>query len=188
MSPSWLPQLEQWHGFFLLCGTAGGILAGILFVVISLAPTISASDHATSVRACISPNAVHFAAVLVVANSLMAHAVPQALIGWLLCTGAALTLLYLWSVRGRQPWHVGGISVPDAIWYLALPYAAYTLALAGGTGILRDDERALPLIAAVLILLLVIGIRNAWDLAVWLPAQEVEANSHSPTPAAPGDE
>jgi uncharacterized membrane protein len=187
MDATWLHQLKQWHEFFLLSGTAGGILTGVLFVVISLGPSLIAADNAISVRACVSPNAVHFTAVLVVSNSLMAHGVPRELIGWLLCLGAALTLLYLWSIRGQQPWHESGISLPDKVWYILLPHVAYILLLIAGAGVLLGDTRAVLLIAAVIILLMVIGIRNAWDLAVWMPVQEFKAKSDSSNPAAPGD-
>jgi hypothetical protein len=180
LDTSWFHQLAEWREFFLLCGTAGGILTGILFVVISLAPSFIAADRATSVRACVSPNVVHFTAVLVASNALMAHTLPQALTGWLISIGAAAVLLYLWSVRGRQPWHVNGISAPDMLWYIALPYAAYALALLAGIGILRGDLRGVPVAAAVMILLLLIGIRNAWDLAVWLPVQEKAAATRAP--------
>jgi hypothetical protein len=188
MDATWMHQLEKWHEFFLLSGTAGGILTGVLFVVISLGPSIIAADNATSVRACVSPNAVYFTTVLVVSNALMAHVLPQALTGWLLCLGAALTLLYLWSIRGRQPWHEEGVSLPDKIWYLALPRIAYALLLVAGVGVLRGDPRAVPLIGATMIFLMVIGIRNAWDLAVWLPVQEFKAKSDSPNAAPSGDQ
>jgi hypothetical protein len=184
MDTSWFQQLAQWREFFLLCGTAGGILTGVLFVVISLGPSIIAADiaadKAASVRACISPNVVHFTAVLVVSNALMAHSLPQVLTGCLMSIGAAAALLYLWSIRGRQPWHANGIPVPDMLWYIAFPYAAYALALLSGIGVLRGDPRGLPLAAAAMILLLVIGIRNAWDLAVWLPVQEKAAAARNP--------
>jgi hypothetical protein len=172
METSWTHQLEQWREFFLLCGTAGVTLTGVLFIVISLGPSIIAAENATGVKAFISPNAVYFTSVLVVSVTLMAPSLPQDLIGWLLCIGAALSLLYLWSVKGPQRWRENGLPLLDWIWYIALPYLAYALALAAGIGVLRDDPRALTAIAATLVAMLVIGIRNAWDLAVWLPLQE----------------
>jgi hypothetical protein len=69
-------------------------------------------------------------------------------------------------------WRENGLSVLDWIWYIALPYLAYALALLTGIGVLRDDPRALPALAADLVFLMLIGIRNAWDLAVWMPQQE----------------
>jgi hypothetical protein len=172
MASSWTHQLEEWHEFFLLCGTAGVTLTGVLFIVISLGPTIIATQQATGVRAFISPNVVFFAQVLVVSNALLAPAIPQGLIGWLLCIGAVLSMFYLWSVRGPQRWRENGLPRIDWVWYIALPYLAYALTLAAGVGVLRDDERAMPAIAAIMVFMLVIGIRNAWDLAVWMPQQE----------------
>jgi hypothetical protein len=168
--------LEQWHDFFLLCGTAGATLTGVLFIVISLGPSIIATEKATGVRAFVSPNAVYFSSVFVVSNTLLAPTIPQALIGSLLCMGAALSLLYLWSVKGPQRWRENRLSVLDWIWYIALPYLAYALALAAGIGVLRDDPRAIPAIAVTMLFMLVIGIRNAWDLAVWIPLQERNRN------------
>jgi hypothetical protein len=184
MNTHWIHQLEQWREFFLLSGSAGGILTAVLFVVISLDPSVIAADRGIGVRACVSPNVVHFAVVLVVSNALMAHAIPQDFTGWILCIGAALCLLYLWSIRSEQPWHERGIPVMDRIWYIALPYFAYAAALAAGIGVLREDAWALPLIAAVMLLLLAIGVRNAWDLAVWLPVQETRT-SQPRDPAGP---
>lgn len=186
METGWIHQIEQWRGFFLLSGSAGGILTAVLFVVISLGPSFIAADRGVGVRACVSPNVVHFTVVLVVSNALMAHAIPQDFIGWILCIGASLCLVYLWSIRGEQPWHESGIPVPDKIWYIVLPYLAYAAALVAGVGVLRDAPYALPLIAAAMLLMLAIGIRNAWDLAVWLPVQEYKSNRFR-GPAGPDD-
>jgi hypothetical protein len=172
MDTSWAHQLEQWHEFFLVSGTAGVTLTGVLFIVISLGPSIIAAEHTTGVRAFISPNAVYFTTVLVVSNVLMAPDISQDLVGWLLVLGAAASLFYLWSVKGPRRWRENGLSVLDWVWYIALPYVAYGLTLGAGILVLRDDPRAILLIAGVMIFMLVIGIRNAWDLAVWIPLQE----------------
>jgi hypothetical protein len=172
MEASWAHQLEQWHEFFLLSGTAGVTLTGVLFIVISLGPSIIATENTTGVRAFISPNAVYFTTVLVVSNVLMAPDISQSLVGWLLIVGAALSLLYLWSVKGPQRWRENGLSVLDWIWYIGLPYLAYAIVLVAGVEVLRGGDEAMLLIAGTMIFMLVIGIRNAWDLAVWMPMQE----------------
>lgn len=51
-------QLETWHEFYLLIGTAG------LFVVVSLGLRVIGDRHATGVRAFVSPSAVYFTTVL----------------------------------------------------------------------------------------------------------------------------
>jgi hypothetical protein len=172
MESPWLHALEQWHEFFLLCGTAAVTLTGALFVVISLGPSIIASQNATGVKAFISPNALHFTVVLVVSHALLASAIPPDATGWLLCVGGLLSLLHLWSTRAPRQWRENGLSAMDFIWYIILPNLAYALVLAEGVAVLRDDARAVSAIAATMVFMLVIGIRNAWDLAVWMPQQE----------------
>lgn len=94
--------LEQWHEFFLLCGTAAATLIGALFIVISLGPSIIAAENQTGVRAFISPNA------------------------------GLLSMLYLWSTRAPRRWRENRLSKLDWVWYIAMPCCAYVLALAAG--------------------------------------------------------
>jgi hypothetical protein len=172
METSWPHQLEQWHDFFLLCGTAAVTLTGALFIVISLGPSIIAAQNNTGVRAFISPNAVYFSSVLIVSHILLAPTVARTTTGWLLCVGALLSMLYLWSTHAPRHWRANGLSTSDWIWYIALPYLAYALVLAAGIEVLRDDGIAMPAVAAAMLSLLIVGLRNAWDLAVWMPQQE----------------
>jgi hypothetical protein len=172
METSWPHQLEQWHDFFLLCGTAAVTLTGALFIVISLGPSIIAAQSNTGVKAFVTPNAVYFTSVLIVAQVLLAPSVARTTTGWLLCTGAPLCMLYLWSTHAPRHWRANGLSTFDGIWYIVFPYLAYGLALIAGIMVLRDDALAMPALAAVLLFLLVVGVRNAWDLAVWMPQQE----------------
>jgi len=88
MHESWAHQLETWHEFFVLLGTAGLTLTGLLFVVISLGPRVAADRHATSVRAFVSPNAVFFTATLVVSSLFLVSGLSATMIGVLLCLGA----------------------------------------------------------------------------------------------------
>ena len=48
---AWTHQLEIWHEFYLLVGTAGVALTGLLFVIVSLGPRVIADRQATGVRA-----------------------------------------------------------------------------------------------------------------------------------------
>lgn len=58
MQEGWVRELEAWHDFYLLIGTAGLTLTGLLFVVASLGHRIIAARATTGVRAFVSPNAV----------------------------------------------------------------------------------------------------------------------------------
>ncbi len=54
MHDTWTHELETWHEFFLLIGTAGVTLTGLLFVVVSLglesSPTITPQASERSFR------------------------------------------------------------------------------------------------------------------------------------------
>jgi hypothetical protein len=160
------------HEFFILAGTAGVTLTGLLFVVVSLGPRIVADNQATGVRSFVSPNTVYFATALVVSTVFLVPGLPAMLIGAFLCTGALGSLAYLASLKAHQGWRKSNLPVLDWIWFIGLPFVAYALLLVAGIGFLLQASLAMHGVAAALILLLVIGIRNAWDLVIWMMQKE----------------
>jgi hypothetical protein len=66
----------------------------------------------------------------------------------------------------------------DWIWHAALPLVAYAgLAVASGM-LLRLAGDALFLIGAVALLLLFIGIHNAWDTVTYLAIGKAQGSDH----------
>jgi hypothetical protein len=165
-------QLEKWHEFYLLIGTAGVTLTGLLFVVVSLGPRLIANHQATGVRAFISPNAVYFTTTLVVSAVLLVPDLPAVAIGTCLCFGALTSLGYLAYTRAHQQWRHNKLPFLDWIWFVGLPIAGYVLLLFSGMGFLLHVALSMHGVAVALILLLVIGIRNAWDLVIWISQKE----------------
>ena len=172
MHEAWTHELETWHEFYLLVGTAGVTLTGLLFVVVSLGPRVVADHQATGVRAFISPNAVYFTTTLVVSAVLMVPSLPAMAIGALLCLGAVASLGYLAYTKAHQRWRHSKLPFLDWIWFVGLPIAGYVLLLLSGIGFLLEAALSMHGVAVALILLLVIGIRNAWDLVIWISQQE----------------
>jgi hypothetical protein len=168
MDEAWTHQLETWHEFYLLIGTAGVTLTGLLFVVVSLGPQVIAERQGHSVRAFLSPNAVYFTTTLVVSAMLMAPSLPAKIIGALLCAGAVASLGYLVYTRAHQQWRHHKLPFLDWIWFIGLPFAGYFLLLLSGIGVWLQAALALHGIAVALVLLLVVGIRNAWDMVIWV--------------------
>jgi hypothetical protein len=172
MHEPWTHELETWHEFYLLVGTAGVTLTGLLFVVVSLGPRVVAQHQATGVRAFISPNAVYFTMTLVVSAVLMVPSLSAMAIGSLLCLGAVASLGYLVYTKAHQRWRHSKLPFLDWIWFVGLPIAGYVLLLLSGIGFLLQAALSMHGVAVALILLLVIGIRNAWDLVIWISRQE----------------
>lgn len=172
MSETWSHQLESWHEFYLLTGTAGLTLTGLLFVVVSLAPRVVAEQHASGVRAFASPNAVYFTTVLVVSAVALIPDLPAKFIGAFLCFGSVASLGYLAHAKIHQQWGKNKYSLLDWFWYVGLPVAAYVLLLVSGIGLLLQVALSMHGVGVALILQLVIGIRNAWDIVIWAIQQE----------------
>ena len=172
MTEAWTHQLEKWHEFYLLIGTAGVTLTGLLFVVVSLGPRLTSERHGDSTRAFLSPNAVFFTTTLVVSAALMVPSLPANVAGALLCAGAVGSLGYLVYTRAHAHWRRNKLPFLDWIWFIGLPFAAYGLLLLSGIGVLLQAPLALHGVAVALLLLLVVGIRNAWDMVIWVSQKE----------------
>ena len=56
----------------------------------------------------------------------------------------------------------------DRIWHIILPSIAYIALFASGVVTYRHEIGALYVVAATALLLLLIGIHNAWDAAVYI--------------------
>jgi len=126
---------------------------------------------------------VHFCAVLLVSAILSApwqrlSSVAVAL-GACGAAGVVYTLIVIRRARrqtGYEP------VLEDWIWHAALPLIAYVAALAGALVLGRRPSSALFAIAAAALLLLFIGIHNAWDTVTyiateWLPRPDDSGSS-----------
>jgi hypothetical protein len=165
-----LPDLiEDWHDFDLMVGTAAATLVGLMFVAASIGASIYTEKNRPGIQAFISPTVVHFTSVLVVALFAL---VPThewlTLAGLLALVGAAggIYTAKLWTqlfVRRRFD-----VDIVDRLFYAAIPLLGYVLLLLAAFFLLRQSEAGLDLLAAAQITLLLAGIRNAWDMMMWI--------------------
>jgi hypothetical protein len=160
--------LAEWDNFYVIAGSAAGGLTGLTFVVIALASDAK-RINLRGLRVYVTPTIVHFGAVLLLSAYLsMPH---QGLLSLSLGFGAAgaVGLAYVAFIAA----HIGRISaayIPvaeDWIWNAILPAIVYGTLLAVALLIWRSLEYCLYAVAAALLLLMVIGIHNAWDIAVY---------------------
>jgi hypothetical protein len=180
MDSSLADLIEDWHDFDLLVGTAAATLVGLMFVAASIGASIYTEKNRPGMQAFISPTVVHFTSVLVLA---LLALVPThewlTLAGLLALVGVAggVYSANLWMqlfVRRRFD-----VDIVDRLFYAALPSLGYLLLLLAAFFLLRQSEAGLDLLAAAQITLLLAGIRNAWDMMMWIvirvPTTEVGA-------------
>jgi hypothetical protein len=166
-----LPPLKEWETFYVITGSAGGALTGLQFVVIALRTDVIAEAGEGAVRAFATPNVLHFCGVLLVAAILsIPHQTAITLALCLAAFGIGGVGLSTWVViQGRRQSAYQPV-LSDWVWHVALPLVAYaSVAVAAGV-LLARPEAALDVVGAASLLLLFIGIRNAWDSAVWIAA------------------
>jgi hypothetical protein len=160
--------LAGWDNFYVITGGAAGGLTGLTFVVITLA----ADAHRVrpvGVQAFVSPTIVHFGAILALAAylSMPRHTVVSLSLG-LGAVGLA-GLVYIATIATAIHRMKGDyIPVPeDWIWNVILPALCFGALLTMAVLFSTSAKTCLYGVAAAIMLLMIIGIHNAWDIAVW---------------------
>ncbi|HEY9180569.1 MAG TPA: hypothetical protein VIO32_07600 [Candidatus Baltobacteraceae bacterium] len=167
---------SAWTTFYTMIGSSSAALTGLMFVVIGV--IMGTSRERRTPRAIgifTTPAVVHFGAVLLVAAFLLApwHSlrVPCALIALL---GIAGLIYMLRVIRGTHTLTEYRVDLEDWIWYNILPFFAYGAVCAGSLWAQTSHEPALFVLAAGVVLLMFIGIHNAWDIVTYIAVRDAE--------------
>ncbi|HLZ98478.1 MAG TPA: hypothetical protein VKP66_11135 [Steroidobacteraceae bacterium] len=160
--------LAGWDNFFVITGSSAAALAGLTFIVITLVAQSSGVKQ-NGLKVFITPTIVHFTVVLGFSAFLsMPHHTPLSLCVSLAVAGV-LGLIYIATIaagiRGMTSTYVPVHE--DWVWNVIFPAGAYGTWLAAAVSIWRAPHASLYAVAAMLVLLMLIGIHNAWDIAVW---------------------
>ncbi len=162
--------LREWHDFYLLMGAASGTLLGAMFVVASIGTGFLTADRADSVRAFVTPTVVNVSSVLIACALLVTPAITW----WRLCVLTGVSgvagLTYL-AVIGRTIW-LRHVDASDRFWHGFVPPAGCLMVMATSVLAGLRREAAVELLSTALLVLLIAGIRNAWDLIVFLVSRE----------------
>jgi hypothetical protein len=155
--------LKEWHDFYLLVGTAGATLLGLLFVAVSLGAGLT-EPRRSATRTFMSPVVVHFSSVFFLAAVALfpSHQARffATLIGATALTGAIIsTYITIQVVRGDMTNYI-----EDYLAYGLLPGLGYLALLAAAVSIYLEKNFGLDALAGALLLLTIVNIRNAWDL------------------------
>ena len=164
-------MFQGWGDYFVLTGTASGGLIGLLFVVVTLT---AGFDRAQVLRAndiYMTPNLVHFALVLVSSALVQAPLSPR-LIACVIGGAALAGIGYaIRTCLGIRPLSKNSAAPPhwsDMPLYGLAPGALYVALLAVAVAIWAGWTSAPLALAAVLMALMLLAIRNAWDLITWM--------------------
>jgi hypothetical protein len=163
------PLLAEWESFYVIVGSSAAALTGLQFVVIALASDARTLGGEAEVGAFGTPTIVHFCAALLVSAVLSApwHSLGGADAVLLACGLAGLVYSgYVLRIATRQ---IGYKPVfEDWLWHCALPFVAYGTLLIAALVLRRHVHPSLFAIGGASVLLVFIGIHNAWDAVTYL--------------------
>jgi hypothetical protein len=164
-----MTPLSAWENFYVIVGSSAGALIGLQFVVLTLiASRPVGAGTAQAGHAFATPTIVHFGATLLLAGILTAP--------WQEVTAAAV----LWGVLGLSGIVYSVIVVrrmrrqgayepvfEDWLFHVLLPLAAYTALAVAAFVAVSYLRNSLFAIGAAALLLLFVGIHNAWDAVTY---------------------
>jgi len=178
----WMQQVRDWQTFYTLTGSAAATLLALMFVVISLGmASLGPNMSGEGVRAFVTPTVVYFAAVLMLAALMIMPVMTPLLLGGLLGLGGLGGIGYIVVIRVDGIWRRSKLPWDDWYWHVALPVVVDGLLIAAGLCLWLGWSPGMICAALADLLLLMIGIRNAWDLAIWM-AQQRRNQSPPPPP------
>ena len=182
MSGSLADALRDWHDFYVLIGTAAATLVGLMFVAASIGASYFTVEREHGLHNFLTPTVLHFTATLVACLVVLAPNHGPLSLAIILFVGSIVGLCYSgrrWLVVRRRKYE---IDLADQLWYLVGPLTSYALiAAAAGLVLSRaDPELGLDLLSAGLVLLLLLGIRNAWDMTTWIAVRAPAPASNPP--------
>jgi hypothetical protein len=164
-----MPELAAWDSFYLIVGPSAGALIGLQFVVMTLIAERPPARAAEADAAFGTPTIVHFCAVLLLSALLRAPwqtiSPIQALWGLIGFSGVAYCLIVARRTRKQTAYRP---DLGDWLFFVLLPLAAYATLAASAFAAFSDPRGALFGVGGGTLLLLFVGIHNAWDSVAFL--------------------
>ena len=169
------PLLTAWENFYVIVGSSAAALTGLQFVVMALVADSRRRSSPETIDAFGTPTVVHFCAVLFVSSLLSAPWHTLSSVSVILGAAGVAGVGYIIIVTRRAHRQKDYKPVfEDWLWHAALPFAAYALLLVGAVSLHLHARGSLFAIAAVALLLLFVGIHNAWDTVTFIVVRQVE--------------
>ena len=166
-------MFENWENFYLIVGSGAGALIGLMFVVVTLASGMRPSDTSRAAPIYFTPIVFHFAAVVVVSALAVVPNMQPSATGVALALCAAIGFAYsvatairIFRIEFDRP-----PDLSDKIFYAFFPAIIYLALACGAVSAWSAPENAAYVVGAAMLVLLLVGIRNAWDLATYIVAK-----------------
>jgi hypothetical protein len=160
-------MFDQWGEFYLLVGSAAAVLIGLIFVVISLMQDRSRSTVLTGSRLYMGPIVLGVSFVLVLSAAALAPGIDNRQFA------AVTAVVALWGLARAIMSSIGIARLKEVHWtdfwfYGAAPTGIYLALAAIAVAFWQDCECSRVGVAVVITAMLLLAIRNEWDLITWI--------------------
>jgi hypothetical protein len=163
-----MPELTQWDGFYGIVGSAAGALIGLQFVVLTLIAERPPLRAAEAGAAFATPTIIHFGAVLLLSAlqrvPWQTITIAAAIWGLMGFSGVAYAVIVAWRIRTQVVYRP---EFEDWLFHVVLPLAAYAILALSPFAALSHTREALFGLGTAALLLLFVGIHNAWDAVTY---------------------
>ena len=164
-----MTMLEGWESFYVIVGSSAGALIGLQFVVMTLiAETPSARSDPQVGDAFATPSVVHFGVVLLLSAIVSAPwkgiAIVAVLWGMVGLCGLVYVVIVTRRVRAQTAYKP---VFEDRLFHVLLPFASYAMLAGAACAAYSHPRPAMFIVGAAALLLLFIGIHNAWDAVTY---------------------
>jgi hypothetical protein len=171
-------MLDGWHEFYILLGTAAAALVALLFVAASIGVGLITIARGSPTHTYTSPIVFHYTFVLFVSLVALIPVNTDWSLSATIGVSAAVALAYSCFIFARVM-RGGTRDLDDRLGYGVGPPIAYAATLAAAILLFVRSTVGPPLLAGGLMLLLLINIRNAWDLTLFFVHRQNERNRDS---------
>jgi hypothetical protein len=169
MPASLSDMLHGWHDYFMLTGTASATLIGLMFVAASIGSSIFSEQHRAGMQAFITPTLVHFTLVLVLSLLMLAPTHTTATLTGGLSLIGGIGIAYAAAISLRITRTYAGLELADRFWYALIPVTGHLLVIGAALCAFAGEPAiALALLPVAMVMLLLAGLRNAWDMTLWI--------------------
>ncbi len=179
--------LSLWENFYVIVGSSAGALTGLQFVVMALIPNSPTQAGEHEINTFGTPTIVHFCIVLFISAVLSIPWPRWTSVATLVWVSGALGIVYTMIVirRSRRTTLYKPV-LEDWIWHTVLPLLAYIVMVVSAGFLVFSPSVGLLGIAASVLLLLFIGIHNAWDSATYIAisVKQGQQPAENPSPGA----
>lgn len=164
-----MAALGGWANFYVIVGSAAGALIGLQFVVMTPITNLPINrGDAQAGQSFTTPTVVHFGVVLLLSavgsapwNGIAAVAVLWGIIG---LGGVVYIVIVTRRMRLQTTYHA---VFEDWLFHVLLPFTSYALLFLAAGVSYSHPRSALFFVGAGALLLLFIGIHNAWDIVTY---------------------